>query len=60
MTGKLVSLSRARKARDREARRAAADANAAKFGRTRTEKARDKAEAARDAARLDGHKRDGE
>jgi hypothetical protein len=56
----IVSLSRARKARDRQKTRAEADANAVKFGRTRAEKARD--EQAADKARrdLDGHRRDPE
>ena len=60
MTGKVVSLSRARKDRARAARRAEADANAARHGRTKAER---DAEAARaEAARrmLDGHALDRE
>ncbi len=56
--GDLINLNRARKARARDAARAEADANRAKFGRTKAEKA---AEAhARDRARalLDGAKRE--
>lgn len=56
-SGKIVSLSRARKARARADRKRQADENAARFGRSRAER---EAEAARaDKARrdLDGHAR---
>ena len=54
----VVNLNKARKARDRAARRAEADANAVKFGRTRAE--RDLEQARADAARtkLDAHRLD--
>lgn len=50
MTGKLLSLSRARKARDRTEKRRAADENAVRFGRSKAEKAAD------DAARVRAEK----
>ncbi len=55
---KIASLSRARKARARDDKRATADANAAKFGRTGAQKAADKARAEKDARDLDGKKRE--
>lgn len=54
MTGNLVNLRAARKARTRADSRAKADANAAKFGRTAGQKARDAQDAARLRAELDG------
>ena len=53
----VVSLKAARKARTRAEAKAVADANAAKFGRTKAE--RDLSAAAADKARrdLDGHRR---
>lgn len=54
----IVNLKAARKARERDAARLQADANAAKFGRTKAEKARDKAVAAKAARDLDGAKRE--
>lgn len=57
---KPVNLNRARKEKARAERRSRADANAAKFGRTATEKTRDAAERARAERDLDGHRRDGE
>lgn len=57
MDGKVISLGKARKARARVARKASADANAARFGRTKAERAREAAKSARDAAHVDGHKR---
>ncbi len=53
-----INLNRARKARARDAARKAADANAAKFGRPKADRARDAAETARDTARLEAHRRD--
>ena len=55
---KPVNLNQARKARARADRQARGDANAARFGRTKAEKQRDKTD--KDAARrhLDGHKLD--
>lgn len=53
-----VNLNRFRKDRARDAKRAEADANAAKFGRSKEQKAREAADAARAQAELDGKKRD--
>ena len=58
MADKPISLSKHRKAKTRAAKRATADANAARFGRTKAEKARDAAEAAQSDRRLDGHRLD--
>ncbi len=55
-----INLNRARKLRARDEKRAKADANAAKFGRNKTEKARDTDAATRAARILDQHKRDRE
>ena len=53
-----VNLNRFRKAKARVEDKARADANAVKFGRTKSEKARDKDTAARAARDLDGKKRE--
>jgi hypothetical protein len=58
MTGQVVNLNKARKARAKVATKAAADANAVRFGRTKAEKAAEKAEATRKARGLDAHRRD--
>ncbi|EYD72488.1 DUF4169 family protein [Limimaricola hongkongensis] len=55
---KPVNLNQFRKRKARAEKTARADANAAKFGRTRAEKARDAAQAEAAARRLDGHRRD--
>ncbi len=60
MTGKLVSLSRARKSRARDAKKRQADANAKAFGRSKADRALDRAEAAKTDKTLDAHKRDPE
>lgn len=60
MTGKIVNLNRVRKSRARVEARREADANAAKFGRSRAEKQSDKARRALEQARLDGHRREEE
>ncbi|SFQ42814.1 protein of unknown function [Roseivivax halotolerans] len=54
----VTNLGRFRKAKARDEKRRAGDANAAKFGRTKAEKRRD--ESAREKAErgLDGHKRE--
>ncbi|GAD57732.1 MAG: phage protein D [Limimaricola cinnabarinus] len=57
---KPVNLNQFRKQKARAENRARADANAAKFGRSKAEKARDAAEADAAARRLDGHRRDDE
>ena len=56
--GKVVSLSRVRKARARDAKRADADANAAKHGRTRAERIRMAAETEKARRDLAAHRRD--
>lgn len=53
-----VNLNKVRKARKRSERKAQADANAAKHGRSKTEKLRDQAEADATARLVDLHKRD--
>lgn len=53
-----VNLNRVRKQKARAEKKARADANAAKFGRSKAEKTRDTAAAARAQMHLDGHKRD--
>ena len=58
MTGKVVNLSRARKARARDEKRRQADENAARFGRTKAERAADRAEADKAARHLDQHRRE--
>ncbi|SDZ32384.1 protein of unknown function [Jannaschia faecimaris] len=57
---KPINLNRARKDRTRAARKVEADANSARFGRTKEEKAREASEASATRRRLDGHRRDGE
>jgi len=54
----IINLNRARKAKAREERSARADANRAKFGRTKGEKAAEALEAERRKHLLDGAKRD--
>ncbi|WP_375690549.1 DUF4169 family protein [Pseudooceanicola sp. LIPI14-2-Ac024] len=54
----VVNLNRARKQQDRVKKRAQADENAVKFGRTKAEKQADTARADKAARELDGHKRD--
>lgn len=54
----IVNLGRRRKAAAREKTRKQADANAARFGRTKAERAREEAETARAARELDGRRRD--
>ena len=54
---KVVNLRDARKTREREAKRAQGDANAAKFGLTKAERQRQKAEAEKARRDLDGHER---
>jgi len=54
----IVNLNKARKARAKVEAGKQAEANRAKFGRTKAEKERDAAEQARRDARLDGAKRE--
>jgi hypothetical protein len=56
--GDLVNFNKARKAKARSVAIATAGANRAKFGRTKAEKLRDRAEAARAAKLVDGAKLD--
>lgn len=53
-----INLNKARKARAKLKKRALADANVVKFGRTKTEKQRDRAEARNAKRDLDGHERE--
>ena len=53
-----VNLNRFRKEKARAERRVEADANAVKHGRTKAQKAREAADAARAKAELDGKRRD--
>ncbi|WP_163850049.1 DUF4169 family protein [Pseudooceanicola aestuarii] len=53
-----VNLNRFRKDKARAAKRAAGDANAVKFGRTRAERRQDRATAEAAQRHLDGHRRD--
>lgn len=54
----VVNLRAARKAKARAVRESEAQANRAKFGRNKAEKARDRIEAERAARFIDGAKRD--
>ena len=58
MSGKPVNLNRVRKDKARAEKRARADENAVKFGRTKAEKARDACAADKAGKHIDGHKRD--
>jgi hypothetical protein len=54
----IINLNKARKAKARMEKSTLADANRARFGRTKAEKAADAVEAARLKRDLDGAKRD--
>lgn len=54
----VASLSKVRKARAKAEKKARADANAAKFGRTKAEKALDRATGEKARVDLDAHRRD--
>ncbi|MBL4917557.1 DUF4169 family protein [Szabonella alba] len=54
----VTSLNRVRKERARAQKRAQADANAVKFGRSKAERLRDQAEAAKVRRDLDGARRE--
>ena len=56
---KIINLRQARKDRARAEKRAAADENAARFGRTRALKALEEARNTRAEDLLDGHRREG-
>lgn len=51
----IVNLNQFRKKKARQDEKRRADENAVKFGRTKAEKTRDKAEEKRETRRLDGH-----
>lgn len=55
----IVNLNRFRKTQEKAKKRATADANAAKFGRTKAQRAREEAEAEKARATLDAHRREG-
>lgn len=54
----VVNLRQVRKDRARSAARAEADANAARYGRSKAERAAQDGDAARQAKHLDAHRRD--
>ncbi|MDQ2095221.1 DUF4169 family protein [Rhodalgimonas zhirmunskyi] len=56
--GDVVNLNQARKLRQKSKARAQADENTVKFGRTKAEKALEKAKADKARSTLDAHKRD--
>ena len=56
--GKVVNLTKARKARARAAEGAQAAENRVRHGRTKAERDLDATQSAQAAARLDGHKRE--
>ncbi len=55
---KVVNLGKARKAKGRAEKRARADENAVKFGRSKAEKDAEKAHREKARRDLDGHKRE--
>lgn len=55
---KIVNLSQARKAQTRAEKRAQADANATRYGRTKAERELDAARKTKSAHDLDQHKRE--
>lgn len=58
MTGEVINLRTARKARRRDETLATAATNRARFGRTKAERTKDQREAERAARIIDGAKRD--
>jgi len=58
MTGNVVNLNKVRKAKAKIAKRSRADANAVKFGRSKSDKVEDAARLEKSEKLLDGHKRD--
>ncbi len=57
---KIISLNQRRKARDKAQTRRDADANAARFGRSKAQKRQEAAEAEKARKTLDEHRRDDE
>lgn len=58
MTGRVVNLRAARKTRARDEKRRKADENAARFGRSKLERAKTEDQKERLDRHLDGHRRD--
>ncbi len=58
MSADLINLNRARKEKAKRDRLAEAEANRVKFGRTKAEKLKEKAEAERATRTLDAHRRE--
>ncbi len=56
----LINLRQAKKARERAGKRAAGEENAARFGRSKAERTRERAEADKARADLDAHRREPE
>lgn len=56
--GNVTNLNQFRKQKARAAKRTQGDENAVKFGRTKAEKTRERAQKEHNERRLDGHKRD--
>jgi hypothetical protein len=56
MTGEIINLKRARKAKTRSAKEAEADANRVRFGRTKAERQLTSTKGDLAARRLDGHR----
>jgi hypothetical protein len=56
--GDVINLRQARKQKGRAMKAAAADANRAKFGRTKAERSADATEAARRERAVEGHRRE--
>lgn len=54
----IINLRAVRKAKERQADRAQADANAIKYGRRKTDKALETARAQKEKRDLDGHERE--
>lgn len=57
MTGEIINLRRARKARSRNEKEKRAEENRLTFGRSKAEKKRDAAEKSITQSRLEGHRR---
>ena len=55
MTGNVVNLNKAKKARAKADKQSKASANSVKFGRTKAQKSLERTEAEKSVAFLDGH-----
>ena len=58
MTGNVVNLNKARKARAKMDKKSKAASNSVKFGRTNSEKLSDTSKTKKEVAFLDGHKKE--